>query len=79
MLRGSKTNWVKEIQFYRIPIEILEALVPLERSSPVWNVTIIDDEMYLTCDEVELQARISTVDIWSAFQESLLIEEGPNA
>ena len=50
MLRGSKTNWVKDIQFFLIQPSILEALVPLERSSPSWNVTIIDDQLYLTCD-----------------------------
>jgi uncharacterized protein YaeQ len=76
MLRGSKTNWVKDIQFYLIPSAILEALVPLERSSPLWSVTIVDDEMYLTCDDSELQTRIATVDIWAAFQESLNNDEG---
>jgi hypothetical protein len=75
MLRGSKTNWVKDIQFYLIPTAILEAIVPLQRSSPLWNVTIVDDELYLTCDETDLQARISSVDIWAAYQESLLSEE----
>lgn len=75
MLRGSKTNWVRDIQFYRIPSDLLESLVPLERSSPLWNVTIIDDELYLTCDGHELQSRIATVDIWEAYQESLLLED----
>jgi uncharacterized protein YaeQ len=77
LLRGSKTNWVKEIQFYLIPKAILEALVPLSRSSPSWNVTIVDDEAYLTCDSTELQARITAVDIWAAYQESLLSEDIP--
>ncbi len=78
MLRGSKTNWVKDIQFHLIPSSILQALIPLERSSPLWSVTIVDDEMYLTCDDTELQGRIATVDIWAAYQESLLHEEGRN-
>lgn len=76
MLRGSKTDWVKDIQFFLIPTPILEALVPLERSSPLWNATIVDDELYLTCDDTELQARISSVDIWAAYQDSLLTEGG---
>jgi uncharacterized protein YaeQ len=75
MLRGSKTNWVKDIQFYLIPGDLLEALVPLERSSPLWNVTIVDDELYLTCDDHELQSRISPVDIWAAYQKSLLLDQ----
>jgi uncharacterized protein YaeQ len=78
-LRGSKTNWVKDIQFYLIPSHLLEALVPLERSSPLWNVTIVDDELYLTCDDTELQGRINVVEIWAAYQDSLLHEEGPSA
>jgi uncharacterized protein YaeQ len=75
LLRGSKTNWVKDVQFYLIPSEILQALVPLERTSPLWTVTIIDDEVYLTCDGNELQTHITAVDIWAAYQESLLHEE----
>ncbi len=74
MLRGSKTNWVKDIQFYLIPPSVLEALVPIERSSPLWNVTIIDDQLYLNCDGIELQAHLDTVDIWDAYQESLAEE-----
>jgi len=78
MLRGSKTNWVKDIKFFLIPSAVLEAMVPLERSSPIWNVTIVDDELYLTCDGTDLQGKIITVDIWAAYQDSLLQEEAPN-
>jgi uncharacterized protein YaeQ len=74
MLRGSKTNWIQDVQFFAIRGDILEALVPLERSSPMWNVTIVDDELYLTCDGVELQTHVETIDIWRAYQESLLEE-----
>lgn len=79
MLRGSKTNWVKEIQFFLIPSELLEALVPLERSSPLWNITIVDGELYLTCDGTDLHGKMMPVDIWVAYQESLLQEEAPHA
>lgn len=73
LLRGSKTNWVRDIQFYQVPPSILEQLVPLARSSPVWNVTIVDNQLYLTCDGTELQSSIEPVDIWRSFQESLLL------
>jgi len=46
----------------------------VERSSPLWNVTIIDDQLYLNCDGIELQAHLDTVDIWDAYQESLAEE-----
>lgn len=76
MLRGSKTNWVKDIQFFQISPKILEDLIPLERSSPLWNVTIVDNQIYLNCDGVELQTSIAPVSIWQAYQESLLHLEG---
>ena len=75
LLRGSKTNWVKDIQFFQISPRILEELVPLARSSPLWNVTIVDNQLYLTCDGTELQTSLDPVDIWQSFQESLLIDE----
>lgn len=75
LLRGSKTNWVKDVQFFLIPPRILEDLIPLAHSSPLWNVTIIDNQLYLTCDGSELQTSIEPVDIWQAFQESLLLDE----
>jgi hypothetical protein len=71
MLRGSKTNWVKEVQFYLIPSPILQDLIPLERSSPLWSVTIVDNQLYLTCDGVEFQSEIIPIDIWQSYQESL--------
>ena len=74
MLRGSKTNWVKDIQFYLLPHHVLEALVPLERSSPEWNATIIDNQLYLTCDGVDVQGTITPVDIWDAYQGYLAHE-----
>jgi uncharacterized protein YaeQ len=74
MLRGSKTNWVKDIQFYLLPPHVLEALVPLERSSPEWNATIIDNQLYLTCDGTETQGTITPIDIWAEYQEYLARE-----
>lgn len=76
MLRGSKTNWVKEIQFFLLPANLLEELIPLERSSPLWNATIIDNELYLNCDGVELQGAITPIDIWPAYQAYLEAADG---
>jgi hypothetical protein len=75
MLRGSKTNWVKDVQFYLIPSTILQELIPLESSSPNWSATIVDNQLYLTCDGVELQSEISPIDIWRSYQESLKEDE----
>lgn len=76
-LRGSKTNWVKDVQFYLIPSSILQELVPLEDSSPVWSVTIVDNQLYLSCDGIELEGEIAPIDIWQAYQESLSSDHSP--
>lgn len=72
MLRGSKSNWVAEIPFFIISPSLLEQLVPLERSSPSWVATFVDNQLYLDADGTELVSEITQVEIWEAFQESLL-------
>lgn len=72
MLRGSRSNWVEKIQFFMISPSLLEQLVPLERSSPSWNATFVDNRLYLNADGAELEGEILPVEIWEAFQESLL-------
>jgi len=75
MLRGSKTNWVQDIQFFMLPEKIIAELVPLSRSSPEWLVTYIDDRLYLTCDGAEFEAELRSIDIWSCYQDYLLQEQ----
>jgi uncharacterized protein YaeQ len=70
-LRGSKTNWVKDVHFYRIPVSLLEEMLPHETTSPHWVVSIIDDRIYLNIDGVDLEADISPLDIWQEYQNSL--------
>lgn len=79
LLRGSKTNWVQDIQFFMIQPALLEALVPISRSSPEWQVTYIDDYLYLQVDGTELESNITPVDIWAEYQESLLRVESDSA
>lgn len=70
-LRGSKTNWVAPFSFSLIDPDFLDALVPLESSSPTWEVTIIDSHLYLVIDKREFETTILSIDIWSAYQESI--------
>jgi hypothetical protein len=79
LLRGSKTNWVQDIQFFMIQPTLLEALVPISRSSPEWQVTYIDNYLYLQVDGTELESNITPVDIWAEYQESLLRVESDSA
>jgi uncharacterized protein YaeQ len=71
MLRGSKTNWVKDIEFFRISDNLLESLIPLDHSSPTWQLTFVDQHLYLACDGTELEGDITPVDIWEEYQASL--------
>lgn len=70
-LRGSKTNWVKDVQFFHIPASLLEELLPYETTSPHWVVSIIDNRIYLNVEGVDLEADISPIDIWQRYQDSL--------
>jgi uncharacterized protein YaeQ len=70
-LRGSKTNWVEKVLFYQLDPQLIASLIEHESSSPLWNLSFIDDRIYLSVDGVELESEIAPVDIWSAFQESL--------
>ena len=70
-LRGSKTNWVEDVEFYLIDPSAISQLVPLERSSAHWEVTIVDDLLYLVCDKTEVQAPIFRLNIWDEYQKSL--------
>jgi uncharacterized protein YaeQ len=71
MLRGSKTNWVKDISFFKISDEFLGRLAPLNHSSPTWQATFVDNHLYLVCDGTELETDIIPVNIWEEYQASL--------
>lgn len=70
-LRGSKTNWVEKVLFYQLDPQLIASLTEHESSSPFWNLSFIDDRIYLSVDGVELESAITPIDIWSSFQESL--------
>jgi len=70
-LRGSKTNWVENVAFYQLAPSLLAQLIDNESSSPHWNMSFIDDRMYLTADGQELESEVQAIDIWEAFQASL--------
>jgi len=56
---------------FRIPVSLLEEMLPHETTSPHWVVSIIDDRIYLNIDGVDLEADISPLDIWQEYQNSL--------
>jgi uncharacterized protein YaeQ len=70
-LRGSTTNWVAPIAFFEIDPHLLEALIPLERSSSRWSANFVDTSLYLTIDEHDLAGEVRPLDIWELYQQSL--------
>jgi len=74
-LRGSKTNWVDKVLFYKIAPELLARLIEHDSSSPIWNLSFIDDRIYLTTGDLEVESELLQIDIWVAFQNSLTIHQ----
>jgi uncharacterized protein YaeQ len=75
MLRGSKTNWVEAIKFYQFDEALLSELTAFQKSSPELTITFTDNRLYLGVDGNEFETEVMTVDIWAAYQESLLMDE----
>lgn len=72
-LRGSKSNWVDEILFFRgiFPdSDFFEAPLP-SRSN--WIVSIIDDVVYIDDGSQEYHANITPLDIWNEYQLTLKV------
>jgi uncharacterized protein YaeQ len=70
-LRGSKTNWVEHVTFYQLDPAFLNRLAELESSSPEWNVSFIDNRLYLTTNGLDLESSVTPISIWEEFQASL--------
>ena len=70
-LRGSTSNWIKNVTFYHIEDSLLTQVAEIEDISPTWNISFIDGTIYLTVKSLELESTIEAVDIWDAFQDSL--------
>ncbi len=70
-LRGSKTNWIEPVQFFRLDAEFLEALAATERSSSYWEITFVDTTAYVIANGVELETRIEAIDMWRRFQANI--------
>jgi uncharacterized protein YaeQ len=71
LLRGSTSNWVKDVQFYALPESLLHALAEVDRSRLTWSVSFIDQCVYLQEHELSLQGEMPQLDIWKLYQQSL--------
>lgn len=71
-LRGSKSNWIQNVQFFLIDSDLLERLAAVERTSPSWVATFVDDRLYLSIDGVDFESDIVPIDMWSEYQKHLI-------
>jgi uncharacterized protein YaeQ len=71
-LRGSRTNLTTDIEFFRIPSEILADLQETETNRANWSVTIVDGtDLYLSVDDRDLFTSFEAIDVWTHFQRSI--------
>ena len=71
-MRGSRVNWVQSVRFFQIETLALEDLAAATKSSSRWGVTVVDENLWLTAAELEIELMIRELDIWSEYQASLL-------
>lgn len=70
-LRGSKSNWIENVQFFLIEQEFLSQLATHERSSPSWVATFIDERLYLSIDGIDFESDLRQIDMWDEYQKHL--------
>ena len=70
-LRGSTTNWAAAIRFYLVDESLVATLSEHERSRSEWQITFVDESVYLIADGDEHEGSVAEVDIWAEFQNSL--------
>jgi len=71
-LRGSKSNWVEHVRFFLIDRQFLSDVASLERTSPSWVATFIDEQLYLTIDGRDFESPLRSIDIWDEYQKHLV-------
>ncbi len=70
-LRGSKSNWIDSVDFYMLDFAFLETIAAQLESSNKWSVMLIDDNLYISMHGQDFESRISELDVWQMFQESI--------
>lgn len=74
LLRGSRTNWVEEIKFFRFQPEFLEEAAATLSTSSELSLTFSDEILFAGCNGQDFTTTIENVDIWAEFQASLQAE-----
>ncbi len=61
-IKGTKNEWLSDIQFYMIPETFLEEAIPHLNSSNRLQVSLLDNHFYLTFNSEELSTQISSIE-----------------
>ncbi len=70
-LRGSETNWVSRVQFFKIDPEILEQLTSFGNVRQNWSITFLEDVFFISSDAGELHGYLHPIDIWREYQNEI--------
>lgn len=73
-LRGSKSNWVANIEFFLLDLTLLSHLAENLQLRSNWSISFFDDSFYLTIEDMIHESTIIGVDIWDRFQNSIELE-----
>lgn len=71
-LKGSTENWIEKVNFYLLSAEELDEFLNFDKMSHRLVANIFADTLYLINEEeITLEVKFSTVDIWNYFQKSI--------
>lgn len=78
-LKGSRDDWIAEIEFLKLEPELPEQLAAAAKSSDDWSFNFTDGVLYLSTSGAEYQSQITAVDMWSEYQQFLKREREKSA
>ena len=69
--RSVKTKDFNKIKFYLIDDDFIQKLTPNISTRMNWNISFIDDALYLHWNNLEFESKITEVNIWDVYQETI--------
>ncbi|MCB0317489.1 MAG: YaeQ family protein [Bdellovibrionales bacterium] len=74
-LRGSKTNWVDQLNFWELESKLNLSLVDTLETRNKCLITIVDSEIYINSNGREISGSYNKIDIWEFYQHYLNVKE----
>lgn len=69
--RAIKTKDFQKVKFFLIDENFLQTLIPNISSRMNWNINFIDDTLYFNWENLELESRITELNIWDIYQQGI--------